>query len=149
MLVSWYLKLLVKLWVLEALPLICDLANEAMRWPSQSSCFVRWVFFILIRILDLQKSACVELNRKKSVFKHTLQRCTNMLYGSGNALWVTKLIIDSVHFWQRKSLGWGVCTPWHLPYRYWSEIGSALESWMAHPPPLIPRNNPLGRKLKV
>ena len=30
-----------QLWVLEALPLICPLPNEAMRWTSQSSCFRR------------------------------------------------------------------------------------------------------------
>ena len=49
-----------------------------------------------------------------------------MLFGSGNALWVTKLIIDSVHVLTEKITGGGGGTPLHLPYRYWSEIESGF-----------------------
>ena len=41
--------------------------------------------------------------RKKSIFKRTLQRWTNVLYGSHNTLCVTGLIIDSVHCLTEKS----------------------------------------------
>ena len=52
--------------------------------------FVGRVFFILIQIFDLQNSVCCI--KQKIIIKQTLRRWTNMLYGSGNALWVTKLI---------------------------------------------------------
>ena len=51
-------------------------------------------------ICNLVKEAC---QRKKLIFKQTLRRCTNILYGSRNALSITGLIIDSVHFLTEKS----------------------------------------------
>ena len=73
-----------------------------------------------------------------------------MLFGSGNALWVTKLIIDSVHVLTEKITGWGRGTPLHLPYRYWSEIGSGFgEPDGTLPPPRIPRNTFPGRNSTV
>ena len=63
---SWYLKLPVKLCVLEASPLICHppppLANEIVREILKVPVFVGGVFFILTRDLDLQKMwvACIK-----------------------------------------------------------------------------------------
>ena len=54
--------------------------------------FVGRVFFIVIRILDLQNGMCC-------ITKKEIDR----LSGSRNALWDTELIINSVHFWADKS----------------------------------------------
>ena len=76
-----------------------------------------------------------------------------MLFGSGNALWVTKLRIDSVHVLTEKIPPGGRGTPLHLPYRYWSEIGPGFgEPDDTLPPPhapRIPRNTFPGRNSKV
>ena len=53
---------------------------------------------MLIRNLDLQRGVS-----EKEIFKQALRRWTNKLYGSRNALWVTGLIIDSVHVLTAKS----------------------------------------------
>ena len=87
-----------KLCILEASPLICPLANECVCEVLKVPVFVGQVFFMLIRNLDLQRGVS-----EKEIFKKTLRRWTNKLYGSRNALWATGLIIDSVHFLTEKS----------------------------------------------
>ena len=72
--------------------------------------FLKFLFLLDKSSLSLSefytsKKAHVALNRKKSIFKQTLERCTNILYGPGNTLWFTKLIIDSVRLLTEKIPG--------------------------------------------
>ena len=72
--------------------------------------FLKFLFLLDESSLSLSefytsKKAHVALNRRKSIFKQTLQRCTNILYGPRNTLWVTMLIIDSVRFLTKKTPG--------------------------------------------
>ena len=83
-------------------PLICPLANEENK-ANDASVFVGRVFFILIRSLELQRGVSekgldLQTDSANALFKRTLQRSTNRLYGPRDVVWVTGLIIDSVRF---------------------------------------------------
>ena len=82
--------------------LICPLANAENK-ANDASVFVGRVFFILIRNLELQRGVSekgldLQTDSANALFKRTLQRSTNRLYGPRDVVWVTGLIIDSVRF---------------------------------------------------
>ena len=81
---------------------------------------------------------------KRVLYETERNQSLHRLYGSHNALWVTKLIIDSVHILTEK-ISVGRATPLRLPYRHWTEIVSGFGEPDGTPPLRIPRNTP-GKK---